>query len=413
MKNSCRSGFIPRFSDFLLSIYFNRGINLLLQNGFDDAYRRIVIDMAVIGTQCLSLVKRFVRILFGMLLLAVLVGCETTTQLTDDEKAQQRKAELAHKEDYLERIQSVEEACYETLHVLGETVAEYNEKESLGYSGAVFATKRFYPMDIEEVVDPSFLGDFVAVRYIVEDSPADRGGLLLGDRLLLINGQKVPKGERATSFIADRLRKLWRLDEANQLLVARNGEELVLEIEAEESVHYSVIVTPFLTDGIYAEGKTLYFSLKTMEGLEGNEFDYLCAFALVQNVMKHAKMKEQNAFFGGMLDMAAMFYGVNTGGIFGSMGRSAHQAGFLIESDLLALYSLARAGFDISGYPDFWEASLSDEEKGIDRQSQKRLDAMRQIVAEIEAKRLGGEPIYPTEYLSGDWSLDDLNLDSE
>jgi len=74
---------------------------------------------------------------------------------------------------------------------------------------------------------------------------------------------------------------------------------------------------------------------------------------------------------------------------------------------------LARAGFDISGYPDFWEASLSDEEKGIDRQSQKRLDAMRQIVVEIETKRLNGEPIYPTEYLSGDWSLDDLNLDSE
>ena len=356
------------------------------------------------------LVRSFVGISFGLLGLALLIGCQTTTQLSDEEKAQQRQAELAHKEEYLERIQSVEEAVYETLHVLGETVAEFNEKEALGYSGAVFATKRFYPIDLEEVVDPSFLGNFVAVRYIVEGSPADRGGLLLGDRLLLVNGQKVPKGERATSFIADRLRKLWRLDEPNQLLVSRNGEELVLEIEAEESAYYSVVVTPFLAEGIYAEGKTLYFSLKTMEGLEGNEFDYLCAFALVQNVMKHAKMKEQNAFIGGMLDMAAMVYGVHTGGIFGNMGRNAHQTGFLIESDLLALYSLARAGFDISGYPDFWESNLSSDDNVIDRQSQKRIDAMRQIVAEIEAKRLNGEPIYPTEYLSGDWTLDDLNL---
>ena len=65
---------------------------------------------------------------------------------------------------------------------------------------------------------------------------------------------------------------------------------------------------------------------------------------------------------------------------------------------------------DIRGYPGFWEASLSEGDRGIDRQSQKRIDAIRQIVVEIEAKRLSGEPVYPTEYLSGDWTLDDLNL---
>jgi hypothetical protein len=65
---------------------------------------------------------------------------------------------------------------------------------------------------------------------------------------------------------------------------------------------------------------------------------------------------------------------------------------------------------DIRGYPEFWEASLSEGDRGIDRQSQKRIDAIRQIVVEIEAKCLSGEPIYPTEYLSGDWTLDDLNL---
>lgn len=360
----------------------------------------------------LLVVRRFVCIPLVLLGMGLLFGCQTTTQLSDEEKAQQRQAELAHKKQYLERIQSVEEACYETLNVLGETVAQYNEKEAIAYSGAIFATKRFYPLDIEEVIDRSFLGDFVAVRYIAEDSPADRGGLLLGDRLLLINGQKVPQGERATSFITDRLRKLWRMDEANQLLVDRNGQELVLEIEAEASAHYSVIVTPFLATGIYAEGKALYFSLNTMEKLEEEEIDYLCAFALVQNVMKHAKMKEQNAFIGGVLDMAAAVYGVNTAGILGSLGRNAHQAGFLIESDLLALYALANAGVDISGYPDFWEASLSRGDKGIDRSSRKRVEAMRQIVAEIESKRAKGEAIYPTEYLAGEWKIRDMEMEA-
>ncbi len=339
--------------------------------------------------------------------LLILTSCQTTTALTPEEKERRRQEEAAMKERYLDRIQSVEESSYEVLHALGPTVVDYNESEVVGYSGAVFATERFYPMELEEAVEKRGLGNYVAVRYVVEGSPADEGGLLLGDRLLQINGVKAPKGERAATFIVEKLRKIWRVDESNLLLVERNGQQLTLEIEANRSVSYSVVVTPFLRDSVYAEGKAIYLPLEGMEGLEEEEFDYTVAHALVQNVMKHARMKGQNEFIGSVLDMAAAVSGVHTGGIFGSMGRNAHKAGFQIESDLLALYALANAGVDISGYPDFWEKKLSQGKKGIDRVEQERLDAMRQVIAEIEEKRLKGEPIYPTEYLAGEWERKD------
>ncbi len=127
--------------------------------------------------------------------------------------------------------------------------------------------------------------------------------------------------------------------------------------------------------------------------------------------MKHARMKGQNELIGSVLDLAAAVSGVNTGGIFGSMGRNAHKAGFQIESDILALYALASAGVEISGYPDFWEEKLLREKKVVDRVSRERIEAMRQVVAEIEEKRLKGEPIYPTEYLAGEWErIDPLEL---
>ena len=44
----------------------------------------------------------------------------------------------------------------------------------------------------------------------------------------------------------------------------------------------------------------------------------------------------------------------------------------------------------------------------LSRANQERIDAMRQVISEIEAKRQAGEPIYPTEYLSGEWTLNDL-----
>jgi hypothetical protein len=319
-----------------------------------------------------------------------------------------RQEELALKERYMKRIQSAEESCYEALEGLGPVVAVYNDKEVYGYSGAIFATQRFYPLDLAEVVQAQGYGDFITVRQIVEGSPAEAGGLLLGDRLLRVNDVKVPRGDRATTFAVERLKQLWLLDQPNVRVVDRNGVEVKLEIEAEKSVYYSVIVTPFLGDEpVYAEGKALYFSLDLLEGLEEEEFDYICAFALVQNVMKHAKMKGKNEFIGGVLDIAAAVSGINTGGIFGSLGRNAHKAGFLIESDILALYALAQSGVDISGYPDFWEARLTKEGKGVDRVSRERIEAMRQTIAEIAEKRAKGEPIYPTEYLAGDWKLKD------
>jgi len=337
----------------------------------------------------------------------LLSSCETTKSLTPEEKERQKREEAALKERYLDRIQSVENSCYEVLDRLGPAVVDYNESEVTGYSGAVFATERFYPSDLEEAVVKRGLGDFVSVRYIVEGSPADEGGLLLGDRLVRINGVKVPKGERASSFVVEKLRKLWLVDDSNLLVVERNGEELTLEIDANRSVSYSVVVTPFIRESAYAEGKAIYFPLEDMESLEEQEFDYVCAYALVQNVMKHARMKGQNEFIGSVLDLAAAVSGVHTGGIFSNMGRNAHKAGFQIESDILALYALANAGVDISGYPDFWEKKLSEGGKGLDRVSQERLDAMRQVVAEIEEKRLNGEPIYPTEYLAGEWERKD------
>jgi hypothetical protein len=340
------------------------------------------------------------------LALALLAGCQTT-RLSEEERERRRQEELAHKKEYLKGIQSAEESVYESLRGLGESVADFNPDEAVGFSGAIFATKRFYPEDLEEAVEAGYLGDYVSIRYVIEGSPADRAGLLVGDRLLFLNGVKAPKGERATHFVVGKMRTIWRVDEPNELLIERNGAEIGVAVEAEKSAFYSVVVTPFLVEGVVAEGRALYFSSKTLEGLDEEELDYLCAFALVQNVMKHARMKGQNEFLGGMLDMAAAVYGVNTAGIFGSLGRNAHKAGFLIESDLLALYALASAGIDISGYPEFWEETFSKSPKGIDRIAQQRLDAMRQVIREIEDKRAKGEPIFPTEYLAGEWKLEE------
>ena len=341
-------------------------------------------------------------------------GCQST-QLSVEERERRRKEELALKERYLNRIQSAETSIYESMEMLATEVKDYNQDELQGFSGAVFVNDLFYPFELGAIARERGIGSRVVVRHVFEGSPADEAGLLLGDVLLRVNGKRVPRGEQGASFIVGNLKKLWLVDEPNIVLVDRNGRELELEIDAENSVYYSVVVTPFLGEEalVHAEGKAIYFSLEGLEDVEEAELHYLCAHALVQNVMKHARMKGQNELIGGLVDMAAMLYGVNTGGVFGNLGRNAYKSGFLIESDLLALYALSSGGIDIESYPVYWEEQLKDGRGLLSRANQERIDAMRQVISEIAAKREAGEPIYPTEYLSGEWTLDDLRNKAE
>ncbi len=346
---------------------------------------------------------------WGLAFVISFCGCQST-QLSVEDRERRREEELALKERYLNRIQSVETSIYESMELLAAEVADYNQDELQGYSGAVFVTDLFYPFELSGVARERGIGSRVVVRHVFGGSPADEAGLMLGDQLLRLNGKRVPRGEQGASFIVGKLKKLWLVDQPNTVVVDRNGGELTLEIEAKNSVYYSVVVTPFLDDEelVYAEGKAIYFSLDGLEDLEEAELLYVCAHALVQNVMKHARMKGQNELFGGVIDIAAMLYGVNTGGVFGNLGRSAHKSGFLIESDLLALYALASAGIDIEKYPLYWEERMINDSGQLSRANQERIDAMRQVISEIEAKRQAGEAIYPTEYLSGEWTLNDL-----
>lgn len=338
----------------------------------------------------------------------LLCGCQST-QLSYEERERRREEELALKERYLNRIQSVETSVYESMEVLADEVSDYNQDELYGFAGAIFVTDLFYPFELSGVARERGIGSRVVVRHVFEGSPADEAGLLLGDQLIRLNGKRVPRGEQGASFIVGRLKKSWLVDEPNTVVVDRNGRELTLDIEAENTVYNSIVVTPFLgeEEPAYSEGKAIYFSLESLESLEEAELHYVCAYALVQNVMKHARMKGQNELIGGVIDVAAMLYGVNTGGVFGNLGRNAYKAGFLIESDLLALYALASAGIDISGYPAYWEERLKDRNGQLSRVNQERLDAMSQVIKEIEVKRQTGEPIYPTEYFSGEWTLED------
>ncbi len=348
-------------------------------------------------------------IAFGICLSLLLQsGCDSTSSAERKaERARQAAEQARMRAAFLGRVHDAESSVWQILHPLIEKAANYRSEETHGYIGAAFVTEAFYSEALVAEARAEGFGPWISVLTVFPDSPAESAGLKAGDRLLSINGVKVPQGSRSAIFAARQVKRQLEPGGANQLVVQRGSEELELEVQPVEGAYYGVIVVASNAVDLQVDGDVIWIGLSLVEGIKREEdLAYLCAYALAKNVMRHSKQKGKNALLGQLLDVAAAVNGVNTGGVFGGMGGNAYSHAFEVEADLIALYLLASADYEIAGYPEFWDGIL----RGRDRKGEltakefERIETAGKVIASIEEKRAGGEAIYPEEYLQGDVS---------
>ena len=338
----------------------------------------------------------------------LLVGCDSTNaELRKAERARKEAEEARIRAAFLARVHEAESDVWQILNPLIEKAAHYREEETHGYIGAVFVTEAFYSEALLKEVRAEGFGTHVSVLTVFEDSPAEAAGLQGGDHLLSVNGTRVPKGQNSAPFAARKVKRLLVPGEVNRLEVLRGEEVLALDVEAIPGAYYALVIVASNSVDLHVDGDVIWMGLSLVESLDdSDELAYLCAYALAKNVMRHSRQKGRNAFLGQLVDIAAMTSGVNTGGVFQSMGGAAHEQAFEVESDLIALYLLASAGYRFDTYPEFWDKVLRSQNKrgGLKPKDGDRLGKMRSVIASIEAKIAAGEPIFPEEYLQGDVS---------
>lgn len=340
--------------------------------------------------------------------LLFLQGCDSTSSAERKAEQARREAEEARmRAAFLGRIHDAESSVWQILHPLIEKAANYRSEETHGYIGAAFVTEAFYSEALVEEARAEGFGPWVTVLTVFPDSPAESAGLRAGDRLLSINGEKVPQGSRSAIFAARQVKR--RLDPGgpNQLVVQRGSDVVELEVQPIEGAYYGVIVMASNAVDLQVDGDVIWVGLSLVESLKSEkDLSFLCAYALAKNVMRHSKQKGKNAFLGQLLDVAAAAGGVNTGGVFGGMAGNAYSHAFEVEADLIALYLLASAGYEIEGYPEFWDRILrSRNRKGeLTAKELERIETAGKVIASIEEKREAGESIFPEEYLQGDVS---------
>lgn len=348
---------------------------------------------------------QLVLIALGMLCLS---ACDTTSSIERKaEKARQAAEQARMRAAFLGRIHEAEAEVWEILHPLMQKAANYRSEETHSYIGAAFVTEDYYSEALLQEARAEGYGNFISVLDVFPGSPADEAGLQSGDRLLLVNGSKVPEGSQASIYAARKIKRLLVPEQLNTLTVLRGDEELELAVEPVLGAYYAVVVMASGEIDLHVDGDVIWIGLPLIEKLKTSEdLTFLCAYALAKSVMRHPKQKGKNALLGQLLDVAAAASGVGTGGLFGSMGGNAYSHAFEIEADLIALYLLASTGYSIDGYPNFWEDVLRSRSRKDELSAKdfERIETANKVIASIRAKREAGEPIFPEAYLQGDVS---------
>ncbi|ODU22729.1 MAG: hypothetical protein ABS87_00735 [Sphingomonas sp. SCN 67-18] len=237
------------------------------------------------------------------------------------------------------------------------------------------------------------LGDAPAVLAVVPGSGADRAGLQAGDAIIAVEGDDVatataPQGAArfdAVQRVEDRI-EAGLADGALSLTIRRDGRERAVRVTGDEGCASRFQMIPATRLNASAGPYVSVTSAIVEFVASDDELALVLAHELSHNILKHGARLDRQGTSRGLLRA----FGKNPGRI-----RATED-----EADRMALYLMARAGYDIAVAPAFWDRFGRRTGFGMfsDRTHSGRRDRMALAVREIaliRAQQARGEAPTP------------------
>ena len=351
----------------------------------------------------------------GLFLLFSLSGClETPTgnlpSISKDEidKEAERQKRISYAK-YIDQMSLVKSIGYRINSLNADICNKTDFNSGITYANEnVIGLKiaKFFPSKLN-------LGSKVSIINIVENSPADKAGLTVGDIILELEGFTFPEGKNALKKISKHF-KDFEEKEIKKIKIDRNGQILKFDINQIKICNYPIIFTQDKIVNAYADGKSIIMTQGMVDyAKDDNEIALVIAHELAHNDRGHLDAKKKNTLIMGsigfILDLMTIYYSGGTAGgdaqnteMWSKIGSEAYSVEFEKDADYGGVYYAYRAGYDISNVKNFWERIGSENPKQIAISSTHPATAERYLqiektVEEINKKKSDGLALIPNE----------------
>jgi hypothetical protein len=319
------------------------------------------------------------------------------------EKAPGLSPKLAAAADYLTRMSEQQDRLYQVAAPLLINNAPLCKAHSRNLLGFTAKNRYSYAGDYNEASHLALgMGDQLQVTGVLAGSGAAKAGLRRGDGLVSAEGKALPKGPNASTLAGSVLGPLVSKLATIDMVIARDGGNRNIAVPVTRACGFGVELGNSDNVNSYADGSRVLVTRGMVNFAQSNEeLAYVLARGMAHNILGHAQSQRQNSTQSSIIDNLISVR-PDLSMLIGSGGIKPMPAELDIAADRLAVYLLARAGYDLDGVEKFWKrleqtypASVLNGYVANHPSTSARLSAIDKAIAEVGAKRSAKQPLVP------------------
>lgn len=190
------------------------------------------------------------------------------------------------------------------------------------------------------------------ILHILKSSPA-QGILMLGDIILSINDEPLPKGTRlGMRLLAEQLKQGTPLT----VVIERKKQHLNVALIPDLICDYPVLLSHSSAINGYANGSTIIITQGLLNfAKRDNQLALIIAHEMAHNTESHIPDRLSNSAIGVLLDIVLISNGIPSPFIATGLSANLYSQQYEIEADLMGLKLMRKAGYKIENLDQFWQ----------------------------------------------------------
>ena len=245
-------------------------------------------------------------------------------------------------------------------------------------------------------------GEQMQVSSVLPGSGAARAGLRKGDGLLAAEGKPLPAGPNAEGPFGAIVAPLASKSASINMTIAREGQPQDLKIPVTRACAFRVALGNADNINAYSDGARIMLTRGMVGAAQNDEgIAFVIAREMAHNILDHARAQRSSGTAGSLIDsLGAVQPDVSM--LTGSAGVKAMPQELDAQADTLAIYLLARAGYDIGNAASFWQrlsaqvpASTANGYTALHPGTTARIAAINRAVIDVRAKQSAKKPLRP------------------